>query len=93
MLLSTLLQPVSGPVLNSNAHGLNVQMVYCNLLRSLDATLSSRAAQGHSFQLIPPPHPPPVADNWNLASIRGPVLNVFVSWVKAGRADKAEQQQ
>lgn len=52
MLHSILSQTVPGPVLN--AHGLSVQMVHCNLLCSLDATLSSRAAWGHRFQLRAP---------------------------------------
>lgn len=55
MLHSVLSQPVPGPLLNLNAHGLNVQMVHRNLLCSLDATLPSRAAWGHRFQLSPPP--------------------------------------
>lgn len=71
MLRSVLLQPVPGPVLNLNAHGLNVQMAHCNLLRSLDATLPSRAAWGHRFQLSPPPPVPPslllVIEIWPLS--------------------------
>lgn len=54
MLHSVTLRPVPGPVLNLAAHGLNVQMVQCKLLCSLDATLSSRATQGHRFQLSSP---------------------------------------
>lgn len=38
MLHSVPLQPLPGPVLNLNARGLNVQMVHCNLVCSLDAT-------------------------------------------------------
>lgn len=65
MLHSALSQPVPGLVLNPNAHGLNVQMARCNLLCSIDATLSSRAAWGHRFQLGPPPplYPLPARGN------------------------------
>lgn len=53
MLHSVLLQPVLGPMLHLRLHCLGVQMVRCNLLCTLAATLLSRAAQGHRSQLRP----------------------------------------
>jgi len=95
MLHSVLLQPVPGPVLTLNAHGLNVQMVHCNLLCSLDATLASPqgAAQGHRFQLssLPPPYPLPALGNWNPARQCLCSYSICQFWIKAGGANKAEQ--
>lgn len=78
---STVLQPVPGPVLNASARGLNVQMVHCNSLCLLDATLSSRAAWGHRFQLKPPfPHHTPffASGNWNPPLFYPPVPTLSV---------------
>lgn len=50
---------VLGPLLNLMAHGLDAQMVHCNLRCTFHATLPSRASWGHRFQLRPPPPMPP----------------------------------
>lgn len=53
MLHCVLLQPVLGPMLHLGLHCLGVQMVRCNLLCTLGATLLSRAVWGHRSQLKP----------------------------------------